>query len=166
MTEGELEQLCPMCGAPASGEAARCQNCGEMLRGLNRSETHKLIRQFRFQTLWLCVSWSLIGLVTMFGGGISVELQPGPVLHGFGLFAAILLGLAFMRLGFNCQVKKAGSYLTSLIVSYLFLFVFVALLNLWGIAVAVVMVIQSHRVFHTARQMQRAGIPLSTPIPR
>jgi len=158
-----------MCGTPVYRHTRQCENCGERLVKPEISEPYQidplLVRQFHAQSLWLCSFWILLSLWPTAFGIVQMYHWHDWMFDIFWETVFIIFGLALIRFGFACRARRPWTPIVSLILSYTLLLMSLATLNLCVTILFVVLIVQSHSVFNTARKMRNAGIPLDTRIP-
>ncbi len=145
--------------APPSSEG------GELAPGYHSSEVDaETVKRFRREIQALGVFWGLIGLLIlaiglaiMWGGDLGGSVY-GPPIAGI-VFLAI--GVAWFTLGVLACLKHLWAVYVGLGLSYVSLVGNLVQLNVCGLVILAVVILQSHRVIGWARQMQRAGLPLT-----
>lgn len=126
----------------------------------------EMLKKFREQVLALGVLWIIIGT--------AVALLAGLALAGNQMFAGALggdiqvllvvvatMGLAWIVLGVLTCLKQIRAVYVGLVLSYLSLIGNLLNLNLCGIVVVIVVILQAHRVIGWAHRLQAAGVPLT-----
>ncbi|HEV7282466.1 MAG TPA: hypothetical protein VGN57_19845 [Pirellulaceae bacterium] len=130
-----------------------------------------ILKQFREQMLALGVLWLLFGALGSVAGAALVAMHLGQFdvdaerLEGFPLFLALFalaIGLLWLFAGVGTLMKRQGAVIAGLVLSYLWLVGNVISLNLCLAALAIVVIIQAHRVLRFASQLRAAGVPLDT----
>jgi hypothetical protein len=162
------EKRCPMCGAALSGDAEFCAECGERVgeRTLRDFERVPSFPEQRYERNLHVLEWLLIifGHLTFVVSIIVVfliapftpEKYTGPMFD-VGLIA-FFAGSAWIVAGYACACKKRWGLLTAVIVSYLMLGGCLLYWNLTGIAVSLILSIQSHRVLRFSHQVLAAKL--------
>ena len=133
----------------------------------------KLIRKFRGEIHALGAFWMLIGLLTLgLGAAIGTGVF-GPVSGGLGqvneqrdaapILAAVLfaIGALYLLVGLAACMKHLWAVYVGLVLSYLSLVGNLFSLNLCGIVILAIVILQGHRVVKWAGEMRRAGVPLT-----
>ena len=130
-----------------------------------------ILKQFREQMLALGVLWILLGTLGAVGGGAVVAGQLGQgqvddprvatLNMVLGCFAAGV-GALWLIAGVGTLFKRMEAVVAGLVLSYIWLIGNVVGLNLCVAALAIVVLIQAHRVLRFASQLRAAGVPLDT----
>lgn len=130
-----------------------------------------ILKQFREQMLALGVLWILFGALGSVAGAALVAMHLGQIqvdpqrLDAFPLVLALFalgIGLLWLVAGIGTLMKRQGAVVAGLVLSYLWLLGNVVSLNLCLAALAIVVIIQGHRVLRFASQLRAAGVPLDT----
>lgn len=161
---------CPMCGETIAAAAAKCRFCGEVFdEKLKKVGTvdARTIAEFRKNIHGLGGVWVFLGIITVVfvvGFLASPEMLQGrfEVDAMFVLVAVTLLVAAILLIcGVGCFAKQLWAVYVGLTVSALLLLGNVIRLNLCGILILLVVVIQGQRTLTLAGRLRRAGVPLN-----
>jgi hypothetical protein len=127
----------------------------------------KVLKDFRSQIVALGALWLIVGgLAAVIGvdlnGSVSNEATLGP--FGIAGLARLLVvtGILSMVLGVCACLKQLWAVYVGLALSYLSVVGNLITFNICCLAVLPIVIIQAHRVIGFARQLNRAGIPLTT----
>lgn len=128
-----------------------------------------ILKQFREQMLALGVLWVLLGALGAVGGGAVVAMQFAQVQVEderlrtvntvLGFFVAGI-GALWLLAGIGTLFKRMEAVVAGLVLSYIWLVGNLVGLNLCVAALAIVVLIQAHRVLRFASQLRAAGVPL------
>jgi hypothetical protein len=130
-----------------------------------------ILKQFREQMLALGVLWILFGTLGSVAGAALVAMHLGQIqidparLDSFPLVLtlfALAIGLLWLFAGVGTLMKRQEAVVAGLVLSYLWLLGNVISFNLCLAALAIVVIIQGHRVLRFASQLRAAGVPLDT----
>jgi hypothetical protein len=122
----------------------------------------KTLRDFRSQIVALGAFWIIIGGLCL---GLGIALASGVVREReIDIVGIILAGIGAVWLGLGLLVcfKQLWALYVALVLSYLSLIGNVLNLNLCGIVLLIVVILQAHRVLGFAKELTSAGIPLTT----
>lgn len=169
ITDAVDRRPCPMCGEEIAVQAIKCRFCGEVFDrtkpGSGRIDAD-LVKRFRREVhglggFWVFISVAcaivvIVLIVRGVGGGAAIQ---GPAL-------GVIVALVFLWgvIGVGTCMKKMWALYTGLAVSYVSLIGNLIALNLCGIAVLALVIVQAHRALGWAKKMEAAGIPLTTKV--
>jgi hypothetical protein len=124
-----------------------------------------LVTKFRQQIHALGAFWIFIGGLAIVLAAIGLAGNRGFVnqdrLQSLVLAVVGVIGMGWCLLGVLTCLKHLWAIYVGLALSYLSIPVQLLSLNLCGVAVLIVVVLQAHRVIGWANRMQSAGIPLT-----
>lgn len=131
-----------------------------------RHELHEVLIKFRQQITALGGLWTFFGVLTLVAVIALTALSeqiPNPELQSF-LVIAVLGGssVLWLTVGIASCFKQMWAVYVGLGVSYLGLLSNLLQLNLCGLAILIVVIIQAHRVLGFAKQLRAAGVPLDS----
>lgn len=168
----DREKDCPMCGARQPVDATRCSECGEWisearLEKLGNIDVQK-VKRFRREIHGLAGFWIFFGVLT---GAVGIMLlivdnnifrgRIDPDLHQFVGGVSLLVGALWFASGFASAYKQLWGVYVGLIVTYLNLAGHLVNLNVCGIIISIIVIVQAHRVLKLSRELRNAGIPLT-----
>lgn len=122
----------------------------------------KVLRDFRTQivalgVVWLLLAGLVLGASAMLGGMLEGDDSTDQIF----LIVMGVCGLIWGTLGIGACLKQMWAVYAGLVLSYLSAAGNLPSLNLCPIIILAVVIIQAHRVIGFARELQRAGIPLT-----
>jgi hypothetical protein len=122
---------------------------------------HKLLKDFRTQIHALGGFWIFIGglaaLIAVFVGARAPPSQELTVLVAIMAIASLI----WIVLGVMTCHKQIWAVYTGLVLSYLSLIGNLLNVNVCGLIILLVVIVQAHRVLGWAKQLTRMGIPLT-----
>jgi hypothetical protein len=126
----------------------------------------KMLKDFRSQIVALGAFWIIIGGLAVGLGAFATSLLAGqnaaPQTLAVMCGILVVMGLAWVTLGVLACLKQMWAVYVGLVLSYLSVIGNLVNLNVCGLVILVVVIIQAHRVIGWAGQLTRAGIPLNT----
>jgi len=127
----------------------------------------KMLKDFRSQIVALGAFWIIIGglaaIMGIFATSFLItanDVAPQTLAMMCGII--VVLGLAWVTLGVLACLKQMWAVYVGLVLSYISLVGNLINLNICGLVILVVVIIQAHRVIGWAGQLTRARIPLNT----
>ena len=129
----------------------------------------KMIRQFREQTRSLGLVWIIFGGLNLaiaalaFTGNAQIRKLAGGQEVVF-VFAGVF-GSIWIICGILSLVKILPAIFVGLGLTYIAIALNVITLNICGIVIDIVIILQAHRVIRWASKMRQAGVPLDTKLP-
>ena len=158
-----------MCGESVTNEDAECPHCGESLRldvqTLDLDVDPKVIRRFHAEVRGLVLFWIVTGLLSIAGGcwlldSGTTELifhttRPFVILLAVVLIASggVWLWCGAMTAGKNLQAVRIGLW-----ASYVNVLINLTFLNIFGILILFVGILQALRVLKNGLLLQAAGL--------
>ena len=127
----------------------------------------ELLRDFRSQSATLGVCWIVFGVIALAAGVfVAVEtLSSGwrelPKTTVRFLVTLVVLGLVWIALGALVYRKGIWALYAALLLTYLALLGNIVQLSILRVVLIATVIVQAHRVLLWARQLRRAGIPLT-----
>lgn len=124
---------------------------------------HKALKDFRSQILALGVAWIILAGLAL-GAGVLIgafgELadEATPIL----LAVVGVAGLLWGGLGICTCLKQMWAVYTGLVLSYLSVVGNLVQLNMCPVVILVIIIVQAHRVIGLSKELQQAGVPLTT----
>lgn len=126
----------------------------------------ELVQKFRQQihalgAFWIIIGLLAVGIVTaglMMGNGIMRPNSQRPLI-AFGVVAT--LGIAWIALGILTCLKKMWAVYVGLGLSYLSAVLQLLSLNVCGVVILILVILQAHRVIGWATKLKTAGVSLS-----
>lgn len=129
------------------------------------TEHRETLKSFRQQILALGVLWILFGVLLLAALGFLMSARNAALP---GQFDGILLGViggssaVYLLLGIAACCKQIWAVYAGLVLTYLGLFGQLTNLNVCGLIITAVILLQAHRVIGFAKKLKAAGIPLNT----
>jgi hypothetical protein len=124
---------------------------------------HKTLKDFRSQILALGVAWIILaGLALAAGVLIGVIGEQPDDATPIVMAVVGVVGLLWGGLGVCACLKQMWAVYTGLVLSYLSVAGNLLQMNLCPIVILVLIIVQAHRVIGFAKELQRAGVPLTT----
>jgi hypothetical protein len=124
---------------------------------------HKTLKDFRSQILALGVAWIILaGLALAAGILIGVVGEPADDATPILLAIVGVAGLLWGGLGICACLKQMWAVYVGLVLSYISVAGNLLQLNLCAIVILALIIVQAHRVIGFAKELQRAGVPLTT----
>lgn len=166
-----------MCGATQPVAHRECSECGEWIADspepVHGEIDWELVRRFRREIHGLAGIWIFFGVVCL-GIGLFMlttdDLAPGglgidpeladPGLLTFMKLLLIGLGVFWFTSGLLAAMKHRAGVILGLGMSYLSLAGNLMQLNVCGLIIVVIVIIQSHRVLKMSKEMIEAGLSL------
>jgi hypothetical protein len=132
-------------------------------------DQQKLLKDFRSQSLALGVLWLILAAI-IGGGAVALlliswdtnEPRGTEALPAILMAVSVLLGTAYALAGAGTLMKKPWGLYVGLTLSYLGLVVNLIRVNVCGLVIVVVILIQAHRVLKFMSLLRQAGIPLTS----
>ena len=170
--QGRLEERrpCPACGEMIVSSAAKCRFCGEIfdsnLRKKSQDVSSEAIKKFRREMHGLGGFWIFIGALATFAAIMLAAVEPPAGvdpsdLQAIGSAVFFVLGSAWVVLGIFTCLKKMWAVYVGLGISYLSLLGNLVNLNICGLVIVIVVIIQAHRCISAASKFRAAGIDLT-----
>ena len=158
-----------MCGETVTGDDVDCPHCGESLRfdpqTLDDELNPRVIRRFHAELRALVLFWMVTGLLSVAGGGallysgtsdlITFTSRPSVILVAIVLLAT---GVVWVVASVMIAMKNLSAVRMGLWVSYLSVLVNLTFLNILGIMVLFVGIMQALRVLKSGLLLQEAGL--------
>jgi hypothetical protein len=129
---------------------------------------HKTLKDFRSQILALGVAWIILAGLALAAAALAAGVLVGAVGESADDTTPILLaivgvaGLIWGGLGVCACLKKMWAVYVGLVLSYISVAGNLLQLNLCAIVILALIIVQAHRVIGFAKELQRAGVPLTT----
>lgn len=130
----------------------------------------ELLKRFRQQILALGVLWIIFGVLTLVIGCLLLAsnqqlfaragISPDDAMLTGGVL--LLISVVWLITGIGSCVKQIWAVYVGLVLSYLGLVNSVLSLNICSGIIALLIIIQAHRVLKFAKQLRQLGIPLTT----
>ena len=141
--------------------------------GSTPHERHEVLIKFRQQMTALGGLWTFFGvlsLVAVIALTVLSDPIPNPELQSFPnpelqSFLVAVLGsssVLWLTVGIATCFKQMWAVYVGLGISYLGLLSSILQLNLCGLAILIVIIIQAHRVLGFAKQLRASGVPLDS----
>jgi hypothetical protein len=125
----------------------------------------KMLKDFRSQILALGVFWIIIGtLVTalgIFAGGTTFDSYEEGDFETLVRVVFIVIGASWTVLGVLSCLKQVWAVYVGLVLSYISLLGNLINVNLCGLIILIVVIVQAHRVIGWAGKLRRVGIALT-----
>lgn len=134
--------------------------------GSTPHELHGVLIKFRQQMTALGGLWTFFGVLSLVAIIALTALSdqiPNPELQSI-LVLALLSGTSvlWLTVGIATCFKQMWAVYVGLGISYLGLLANMLQLNLCGLAILIVVIIQAHRVLGFAKQLRASGVPLDS----
>ncbi|HEY2411530.1 MAG TPA: hypothetical protein VGI40_04780 [Pirellulaceae bacterium] len=126
---------------------------------------HKVLKDFRSQIIALGAFWIFIGVVVIAAGvvvSMSNEASRDPTTMDILVAVFGVMGAIWVALGVCVCLKQIWAVYVALTFSYLSLIGNLLRLQICGIVLLGAVIFQAHRVLRWAKELQAAGIPLTT----
>jgi hypothetical protein len=124
----------------------------------------RTIRDFHNQSLALGVAWIVMALLALgliaFAVGTTASQGQSPLLIAAAV--VVVFGIIWITVGTFTCLKHLWAVYTGLVLSYISLVGNLLSLNLCAILILLAIIVQAHRVLGFAKQIQAAGLPLTT----
>lgn len=126
-----------------------------------------LLTKFRQQMAALGAAWVFFGGSGMVASGVMLVRQNNmPMNDDVGLVVMMILlaiaGLVWFTVGIATCLKKMWAVYVGLGISYLSLLGSFASVNICGLVIVILVIIQAHRVIGYSKTLLAAGIPLNS----
>ena len=123
---------------------------------------HKLLKDFRSQSLPLGVLWLLFA--TVLGLVAFLLIFSRSLSYSSGITAAVLalFPIAFSTGGIGTILKRSWGIYIGLAATYMALLGSILIMNVCGLFLIIAVLIQGHRIIKLMKALRTAGIPLST----
>jgi hypothetical protein len=124
----------------------------------------KTLKQFRSQIAALGALWIFIGIAWLILGALANTWGAYEKPEAVYVIAAFLITIAltWIVLGVLACMKQLPAVYIALALSYLLLVASLAELQVCLIVLLIIAILQAHRVLGWAKELRRAGIPLTT----
>lgn len=133
--------------------------------GSTPHERHEVLIKFRQQMTALGGLWTFFGvlsLVAVIALTVLSDPIPNPELQSFLVAVLGSSSVLWLTVGIATCFKQMWAVYVGLGISYLGLLSSILQLNLCGLAILIVIIIQAHRVLGFAKQLRASGVPLDS----
>ena len=132
----------------------------------SHEQLHKVLEDFRSQIIALGAFWIFIGAMAIaagvFVGYMANRANQDPATMKILLAILGVMGVIWVALGVCVCLKQIWALYVALVLSYLSLISSVFRLQICSIVLLGAVIFQAHRVLRWAKELQAAGIPLTT----
>jgi hypothetical protein len=158
-----------MCGGPVTDEEGECPHCGESLRfdpqKLDLDVDRKSIRRFHAEVRGLVLFWIVTGLLSIAAGCWLLDsgttemiVYTSRLFVGITATVLIISGAVWMWCGVMTARKNFQAVRIGLWISYLNVLINLTFLNIFGIGILFVGIMQALRVLKNGLSLEAAGL--------
>lgn len=129
------------------------------------AEHRETLKNFRQQIMALGVLWILFGVLLLAAFGFLMNAQNAALPMQFDGVLLVVVGgssAVYLLLGLAACCKQIWAVYAGLVLTYVGLLGQLTQINVCGLIITAVILLQAHRVIGFARKLKAAGIPLST----